>query len=257
MVFDSLTLRDFLSSYPYPAFLLSTKPSPVAAAGYGFSLEPIFTNAPFRHLFNRAVNLSDPSVSNPFVDALGSVDAAKKFSMWLMNSGGQEDIDPCTLVLDFLPSSDPPENVPVTLRLVKTQCGECWAITSIPLSLLPQASASATPPIANSRGIKRPASEGLFLSDMPSPAQFLTSSTVTPSSSFAPAPYEQSSFSLPEVTPNLEPTSSMQEEIRRMMDKFPWETTVLGPRELWPDSMKTISTSFLNQSFQSTDLVVN
>lgn len=247
MVFDSLTLRDFLSSYPYPAFLLSNKPSAVAAAGYGFSLEPIFTNAPFRHLFKDAMKRSDPSVSNPFVDALGSVDAAKKFSLWLMNSGEQDEDDPSTLILDFVPSRVSPENLPVKLRLVKTQCGESWAITTIPLSPLPQTSVSVTPPVANPPGIKRIVPAGLFFPDLPSPAQFLTSATVTPGSSFGAASYEQSSISLPDVAPKFEPAQSMQEEITRMMDEFHWETTVLGPRKLWPDAMKTISASFLNR----------
>lgn len=240
---NSVSLRQFISAYPYPAFLLSAKSSPYAAGNLGSSLSPVFSNSPFRRLMIGAETSSDALLTSAFMGALGSLDAAKKFTWWLTQSSVQPDQDSAGLVLDFVPSWASPSLIPVKLHLVKTSCGDYWAITSLPLSPLPQIPEPAH--IENTPHIKRFATENMHLTDLPSPAQFLTSSTVTPASTTVGTPGERYLAFVPSSPPPFEPVPSRYEEMARLMAEYPWETTVVGPRESWPDSMKTIRASLI------------
>lgn len=229
---EPVSLRDFIHSYPFPAFLLSgTSTRDVDGSGSrGMSLVPLFTNTQFRCLFTGTDTGTDVSISSAFMDALGSVDAGRRLSMWLMppTNGDEQEL---FLTLDFNPQWIPHELLPVKLQLVKTRCRDLWAVTTVPLSSLPQIQSTAR--VDNGPTLEHPAPANMRISDIPTLGDLLDSKAVSLGGGSLQS----------QQLEGLEPVPPRHEEIERLMITYPWEQTVLGPRESWPDSMKTISMS--------------
>src|SRR3984885_4155765 len=71
---ESVSLTEFISSYPFPAFVLSANADPSV---YGPSLLPVFTNIPFRALFVGSEAATEESAANAWIYSLSTVSMAK------------------------------------------------------------------------------------------------------------------------------------------------------------------------------------
>ncbi|KAF8312813.1 hypothetical protein DL93DRAFT_2228831 [Clavulina sp. PMI_390] len=187
------SLAEYLAIYPYPAFLLSTQPDPVASTTYGSSLVALNPNGPCRELLagNQRAQLAD----NALIEALHTVEAAKTFSFWVAavsSASDSQEQQQHSLVLElnlrWIPSSE--QAAPVKLHLVKARVDEdYWIITTIPLSTLPPPltqlpshSTSPFPPPPRSSTATKRISPNLHLGDLPAPAHYLPGLAAVPSS---------------------------------------------------------------------------
>lgn len=233
---ESVSLAEFISSYPFPAFVLSANADPGV---YGPSLLPVFTNIPFRALFVGSEAATEESAANAWIYSLSTVSMAKAFSLWLVPSPSQDKKAPYPLVIELNLAWAPRDLSLVKLQLVQTYCGDGgWVITSVPLSPLPLTNSSLT--VEDETPIRRPVLTDLRLADLPQPRVIPGSA---PGSSTADC-FRPLSENAAESPKDFEPVHSHYEEIARLMDGYPWENTVLGPKHLWPESMRNISTSF-------------
>lgn len=183
------------------------------------------------------------------------------------------------LELQFSPSWAPDGFGVIKLQLVKTLCNDrTWAITTVPLTPLPPVPPpqvtsglgvsgsgkprSSSPPSS----IQRPASANMRIPDFPLPHTIplqqngpSTSSTIKedpnylfriPSVDSSPkvARLKLSSTAsgsgdiLASPEPRvleLSPKYEEEEEVVKLLDEFPWETTSLGPRGAWSTSLVT------------------
>lgn len=156
---SGISLKDFLSSYPYPAFLLPAKPTKDIAES---SLTPIFANVYFHRVFSGADAVSDPQANADWASTLSFGGNAEKLSGWLANlneysstssqiadgsglsssntfSSSHKKLDhPSILELSFHLVWSTNDTKPIRLQLVKTLCHDStWAITTVPLTPIP------------------------------------------------------------------------------------------------------------------------
>jgi hypothetical protein len=235
---ESVSLKEFISSYPFPAFLLSAKGGPSI---YGPSLLPVFTNIPFRALFVGSEAATEESVANAWIVSLSTVSMAKTFSLWLVPPPPEDKQVPYPLVIELNLSWTPLELSHVKLQLVQTYCGDSWVITTVPLSPLPPSSSWTA--VEDTTQIRRPMLANPRLNNLPHPLIVPCSTNAAPGSSPADT-LEQLSVKAAEGPTHFEPIHSHSEEIARLMEEYPWEQTVLGPKDSWPESMRSLSTSF-------------
>lgn len=240
----AVSLRDFVSSYPFPAFVLSAKPAP---GNYGISLRPLVTNLPFRQVFISPHNTQEASSSLEWLQGLSSVQKTKELALWLTPLPETTTKASSVLEIELQPSWVQSEYLPIKLQLIKTVCHDSLVIVTLPLSQLPPVLFPSPKTLATemkTRSLKRPASANLVLPDFP-PANVMISSASTPPSSIQSitpsrdAEDHSIQDSVPE--PEFEPTPSKYNEIHQMMAEYAWETTSLGPRDSWPGYVKSVS----------------
>lgn len=238
----AISLRDFILSYPFPAFLLPAKP---ASGNYGISLKPLVTNLPFRHIFVGPHSGLDASRDLEWLHGISSVQKTQELALWLTPLA--ETATKASLIIELNPSWAPSEYLPIKLQLIKTICQDSLAIVTLPLSELPPLPPPSPKTLAvetKTRSLKRPASANLRLLDFPPPNVIISSASTPPSSIQSVTPSSDAEGhtaqqSVPEL--NFEPTAPMYDETHRMMVEYPWETTSVGPRESWPGYIKSVS----------------
>lgn len=235
---ESVSLKEFILSYPFPAFLLSAKGD---LNIYGPSLLPTFTNVPFRALLVGPGTATEESVASAWIESLSTVSMAKTFSLWLVPPPGDQQA-PYPLVIELNLSWAPRELSQVKLQLVQTFCEGSWVITTVPLHPLPPSSSSTA--VEDVTHTRRPALPSLRLNDLPHP--HIVSCSTNAGSSPADA-LEPLSANAAESPTHFEPTHSHSEEIARLIEEYPWEQTVLGPKDSWPESMRSISAQLRHQ----------
>lgn len=234
-----VSLRDFVSNYPFPAFLLSAKPN---IGNYGTSLSPAFSNAHFRRLVTGNEAAQESETTTMWMQALGTVEVTKKFSLWLMPAADSQGVESPVLDVELSPQWISRDLLPIKLQLVKTLCRGYWVVTSSPMSTplpLPQ---TIRPPQGKPSGLRRPASVGMRLPNFPPTNHLITSPGSSPDTLLDESPSVNVSSPPP---PRFETTASdCDAEVRRMLQEFPWKDTPLGPLESWPDTLKCISKHF-------------
>lgn len=253
------SVRDFVSNFPFPAFLLSAQPN---IGNYGTSIAPVCTNAHFRRLVTGVENATEVRTKTSWMEALSTVETSRKFSLWLMpppsderqsNPSSSNDIsNPATLGstldIELHPSWVAKEYLPIKLQLVKTLCRDYWAITSTPLSPLSPIQTAQT--IEPSPALRRPASMGLRLPNFPpSPmnSHSSTRSTTPPSidtSTVKMSPRHALDVHgiAPDVSSaNFEMAASVYDlQVRQMLKEMRWEDTPLGPMSSWSPTLNSM-----------------
>lgn len=238
----AVSLGDFVSCYPFPAFVLDAKP---VSGNYGISLKPLVTNLPFRQVFVGPNSSPEVSSGLEWLQNLSSVQKTQELALWLTPL--TETATKAAFEIELSPSWASNEYLPIRLQLIKTVCQGSLAIVTLPLSELPPVLPPSPKTLASetkTRSLKRPASANLRLRDFPPPNVMISSASTPPSSiqSVTPASEAEGHTAQHFVPqPNFEPIASRYDEIHRMMVEYPWETTSLGARDSWPDYLKSIS----------------
>lgn len=234
---ESLSLKEFMSSYPYPAFLLSANADPSI---HGPSLLPVFTNKSFRALFVGSETATEGSAVSAWIDSLSTVSIAKSFSLWLVPPSAEDMKVSYPFVMELNVAWAPQELSLVKLQLVQTYCDGNWVITTVPLSPLPPATSSLA--VEDVAPIRRRVLPKLRLTDLSRPR--IAPGSTDPAGSSPADSLQLLSEKASESPKDFEPVHPHYEEIARLMEEYPWETTILGPKDSWPESMKSISASF-------------
>lgn len=231
-----VSLRDFVSNYPFPAFLLSAKP---AVGNYGTSLQPALSNAHFRRLVTGNEAAQEAETNIMWMQALGTVEVTKNFSLWLMPATDSPVVESPVLDVSLSPSWIPRDLLPIKLQLVKTLCRGYWVVTSSPLSTQLPPPQTVKPLHTKPAGLRRPASAGMKLPNFPPVNPMAKSPQSSPDTLHEESPSINVSSPPP---PRFETTASdCDAEVRRMLQDFPWKDTPLGPLDTWPDTLKCIS----------------
>lgn len=198
------SLKDFLSSYPFPAFFIPA----------GARLEPTYSNAAYKELIA-------PSVR--WLDSLATLEQAQLFTEWLVPD--YEPRVPQTLTVSL---TLPWTILPVQLQLCKTKVEQLQIITSIPVYPFP------TRILPSNDSDTRDESE-----HAPFPLHEFRQPAITATDPTGLVPLLRRR---PEINLEKAPLKKLlfgPKEIEEYIEAFPWETTSLGPKDSWPQSLKT------------------
>ncbi|KAG8934382.1 hypothetical protein FRC01_003339 [Tulasnella sp. 417] len=232
---ETVQLRTFIETYPYPAFVLNKR----VAGKHAASLIPIFSNAPFRNLvFGPKENDPQNIVVGGLLEALAGsgfegLENARRLGEWIEHS--VEKGTP-SFVVDLEPLWLGKTPSPVQIELTKTSVEPFWIITSVPRSQIPK---YVPPP--------RQEEDVLLTTLKAQPSPPLEKQPLPPLPEWAGAPADPTapspSKSAYEPQPtDKEPVLQWLTAGTKMVDyvkNFPWENHPLGPMELWPQSLKT------------------
>ncbi|KAG8997175.1 hypothetical protein FRB93_000461 [Tulasnella sp. JGI-2019a] len=235
---STLPCTAFLDAYPYPAFVLNKKQSGKLAG----SLTPIWVNPSYRELVFGPANAQN--AVGGLLEALPGtgfqgLNEARRLASWV-ELMGNDARRPYLLGLEpsWLGGAFPT----VQLELTKSSVEHFWIITSTPKTALPERQPSIPGPLVPvlTSSIRRGASENFRLGELPPPPQFdeLSHSTSLPAT---PSP---SKVEVPEE--GLGGFFTAGKEMVKLLEAYPWEKSPLGPRDKWPQSLKTACEAIMN-----------